>query len=246
MPQRREIEGEAGGGILSDDFGYGRLHIFCRPLPGEDQMGPQLPLRFPRAGSGNEPVADSRSCRTTPAPVRTRAPFGLPRAASRKGCDLKPDRYSASLPRGRRRLAALALAALSSAPAYATLGGDLASVEADRLQMQATVRHASQATYTVHELTLANKGVVREYTSPQGVVFAVTWHGSAMPDLRQLLGAHFDALQQSRDRQRGGLGHFSARTDKIVITNTGQLRSFHGSAYLIDGLPNGVSANEIR
>jgi hypothetical protein len=138
------------------------------------------------------------------------------------------------------------LAALCSAPAYATLGGDLPSVEADRLELQATVRHIDRGTYSVHELTLGTKGVVREYASPQGVVFAVTWHGPAMPDLRQLLGAHFDALAQTRDRQRGGLGHYSARTDKVVITNTGQMRNFHGSAFLIDGLPNGVSANEIQ
>ena len=163
-----------------------------------------------------------------------------------KGFALKPTRFAVSLAPGVRLLASVALAAACAAPAHATLGQNLASVEADRVQMQASVRHTNRASYSMHELTLANKGVVREYASPEGVVFAVTWHSPAMPDLHQLLGTHFDALAQTKDRLRGGLGHYSASTDQVVFTNNGRMRSFHGSAYLIHALPNGVSVNDIQ
>jgi hypothetical protein len=82
--------------------------------------------------------------------------------------------------------------------AHASLGGDSASVEADRLHMK--VKHAARLipssidSYTVHEITLPTGTLVRQYVSSAGVVFAVTWSGPFMPDLRQLMGPHFDTM----------------------------------------------------
>lgn len=142
--------------------------------------------------------------------------------------------------------AAAVLAALGAAPARATLGEPLSSVETDRLELRASAVHANHAAYTVHELTLADKGVVREYVSPAGQVFAVTWHSPLMPNLRQLLGAHYEALSQTQERQRRGMRHMEMQTDEVALVNHGRVRDFNGAAYLIHGLPSGVSVNDIK
>jgi hypothetical protein len=140
----------------------------------------------------------------------------------------------------------LAAAALAATPAGATLGQNLASVEVDRLQLKASVTRTNHAAYTVHEMAVGEQGVVREYAAPNGIVFAVTWHTPGMPNLKQLLGAHYDELAKPVAVRKGGLGHFEARTDQVAFSSSGRMRSFHGGAYLINGLPSGVSVNDIK
>jgi hypothetical protein len=142
--------------------------------------------------------------------------------------------------------ALLAVAALAGPPAQAALGQGVASVETDRIQVKASVRQVSHAAYTVHELSTPFQGLVREYVSPSGRVFAVTWHGPAMPDLRQMLGANFNVLAASHHRQSGGRGHLSINEGNVVFESNGRMRSFHGRAYLTDALPTGVSSNDIE
>ena len=172
-------------------------------------------------------------------------PSSFPVVPARRGATHCSRRRSTFAARG--LAAALAgLCTLAVAPARATLGEDLSSVETDRLQLQATAHHVNHGFYTVHEIATPNGVLVREYASPAGQVFAVTWHGPFMPNLRQVLGVHFDELGKAQEKSRGGLGHASARTDKVAYVSNGRLRSFHGSAYLIHGLPSGVSLNDIQ
>ena len=91
--------------------------------------------------------------------------------------------------------AALACAALIG-PAHASLGQRLESVEADRAKMGARISAASPSpAYAVHTLTLPDGSVVHEFVGQSGVVFGVAWRGHGRPDLRQLLGEHFAAMQ---------------------------------------------------
>lgn len=142
--------------------------------------------------------------------------------------------------------AVLAAGLLGTAPARATLGADGASVEADRLHLQAASSHAQRALYTVHELATPNGGLVREYVAPGGAVFAVTWHGPFMPNLRQLMGEHFARVTQSANRHSGGRSQLTVTEGNLVFASTGHIRSFHGQAYLSDAIPAGVSLDEIR
>ena len=86
-------------------------------------------------------------------------------------------------------LGAVLLAGEAMAPAQASLGDTVASVQADRVSMKGQVRARSEAGYSVQEITAAGGTVVREFVSPGGVVFAVSWNGPAMPNLQQTLGA---------------------------------------------------------
>ncbi len=154
-------------------------------------------------------------------------------------------------PRSARRRGGLAAAlslglALAGTAAQATLGGATATVETDRLQVGARVARIAHLAFTVHELSTADGGTVREYVSPAGVVFAVSWHGPAKPDLRQLLGSHFDTLGRSQNRQRGSHSQLAIHEGNIVFESQGRMRSFHGRAYLNDALPAGVTSNDIE
>ena len=142
-------------------------------------------------------------------------------------------------------LAAVAATA-ACASAHAALGEGAATVETDRQQLRASVTRTSGPAFTVHELATGNGGVVREYVSAAGTVFAVTWHGPFLPNLRQVLGAHFDRVAQSTNRQEGGRGHLTVTEGNLVFVSTGHMRSFHGQAYLRDAIPSGVSTNDIQ
>ena len=137
-------------------------------------------------------------------------------------------------------------AALLAAPARATLGEDAKTVELDRQQIRATRQIAARSAYSVHVLQAAGGAQVREYVSPAGVVFGVSWGGPTMPNLRQLLGAHFDTFVASPNRQRGGHGHLAVHEGSLVVESGGHMRSFHGRAYLSDALPAGVLADDIQ
>ena len=148
---------------------------------------------------------------------------------------------------------------------HAHLGGDLASIEADRKSLQAlsvtgTTQSNVQAItllFSVHEMITA--GVkVRQYVSPSGSVFGLAWNGPHHPDLSVLLGGYHSEFKKSLEshqerlskqgRSRGHHGPRSQRlhSENIRISMSGHLRSFRGSAYVPSLLPAGVSPHEIR
>lgn len=138
-----------------------------------------------------------------------------------------------------------------AAPARAVLGGDAASVETDRLQMKvaqaASQMPAASGNYTVHETILPTGTRVRQYVSKAGTVFAVTWSGPFMPDLRQLMGTHFDTMiaRQAQNRH-AGQRVYSQHDPDLVIESGGRPRHFVGRAYLPGALPAGVTGQDIK
>ncbi len=134
-------------------------------------------------------------------------------------------------------------------PALASLGGDVTSVQADQARMQGSLRTSSGNSYTIHEIQAATGVVVKEYVSPTGKVFAVTWQGPFHPDLRQLLGTYFDQFtqaEQTQHAQRRGHGPVSIQQAGLVVQMSGHMRSFSGKAYVPQMLPAGIHAEDIR
>src|ERR687887_2131464 len=66
--------------------------------------------------------------------------------------------------------------------AYAALGNDENSIQADQAHIRASARVTRTAIYAVHELQAPSGHVVREYVSPAGQVFAVGWVRRANPE----------------------------------------------------------------
>jgi Protein of unknown function (DUF2844) len=140
----------------------------------------------------------------------------------------------------------LSVTLLLALAAAAELGGAPASIQDDQAQMKATRRVISTGLFETHEIQSPTGTVVREYVSPAGVVFGVSWNGPFMPDLRQLLGRYYDIYVHATVPEGRGRGPLSIEEGGMVIETGGHPRSFHGRAYLPAMLPAGTTADVIK
>ena len=138
------------------------------------------------------------------------------------------------------RIALLPLILMTRPPeASAALGGTVTSVDADRVHVQgALMRIVQTGPVAMHELR-----------SSSGTVFAVAWDGPWIPDLRQVLGDHFDhyqAAMRARQQARRARGVVAIDDAGLVVQMGGHPRAFTGRAYLTGQLPAGVQLGTIR
>ena len=132
---------------------------------------------------------------------------------------------------------------------FAALGGDATTVLTDQLKMQGSLRTTSADAYNVHEIQVPTGVTVKEFVSPSGKVFAVSWQGPFHPDLRQLLGAYYEPYTQAVQAQRAtrkGRGPLLIQEPGLVIQISGHMRSFVGRAYVPQMMPAGVKVEDIR
>jgi hypothetical protein len=141
-----------------------------------------------------------------------------------------------------------ALLAASVSPALASLGGDAASISADSAKLNGQLSTSSGAGFTVQEIQLPTKTVLREYLSPAGKVFAVTWHGPVSPDLQQTLGAYYDEFRAITTSTPRGADHHHQAIDQtdLVIRTHGHMRNLHGLIYVPGLLPPSVDLSDIK
>jgi hypothetical protein len=139
-------------------------------------------------------------------------------------------------------------AALASIPACGALGEDSSSVQKDQAHMNASLHSTQRSGYILHELRLPSGAVVHEFASASGHVFTISWQGSSVPDLQQLLGSHFEDFQQvARAQQRRGVGGaIIVQSNGMVVELGGHMRDIRGRAYLVDQLPAGVRIEDLR
>ena len=97
----------------------------------------------------------------------------------------------------------------------------------------------SGAAYTHLKRQLESGTTVHEFVDSAGRVFAVAWSGPFLPDLRELLGAHFTVLAQEEAAQRSKSSSVEVRRPELVIVSSGRMRAFHGRAWLPRQLPAG-------
>jgi hypothetical protein len=130
--------------------------------------------------------------------------------------------------------------------ASAALGEPEASVADDVSQLKGSIKATLRGNYRVHEIQLPSGTVLREFAGVGGNVFAVAWSGPAIPDLRQALGRYFDVYVTAAQARQGGRRHLRIEQSEFVMQSSGHMRAFSGRAYLPQGLPAGISAEEIR
>ena len=139
----------------------------------------------------------------------------------------------------------LALSVLA-APAFGGLGGDSTSVQADVVRMRGALRITPNPGFTVHEISFSSGTVVREYLSPDDRVFAVSWRGSGIPDLRQMLGGYYDQFAQAASTaHRGNHHHLTIERPGLIVQSSGHLRTYFGRAWAPDLLPPNFSVASI-
>lgn len=140
----------------------------------------------------------------------------------------------------------LVVPALLSIPAFCTLGEDVSSIASDQAHMKSSVRVLVTSSYSVHEMRTPAGTTVRQFVSPAGTVFAITWQGFS-PDLQQLLGSYFSEYLAAASSQhsRRGRGVFIDTGDLVVETG-GHMRFVAGRAFLRSKLPQGVDPDALQ
>jgi hypothetical protein len=155
----------------------------------------------------------------------------------------------------RRALALLLfLSLLQGALAYAALGGSPSNFGGTPTRLAARTLAAASgdsaattAVYTVSQSTLDSGTIVREYSDSAGVVFAVSWSGPTLPDLRTLLGDKFTAMTSAAGkRPKAGHSQLAVEQSDVVIVSNGHMRSFAGHAWIPSALPAGFDTNTIE
>ncbi len=162
-----------------------------------------------------------------------------------------PARRKASAVQLREHLAlgicAMALL-VSPAVAWAELGGRYGSIVAEGQRMHAKLRSLPATNYTLHALSLANGGEVRQYAAAVGTIFAIGWNGPGRPDLRQLLGARFTVVQSDNAPMKGRFRRHPLAVERsdFVMRSGGHPGAFSGIAYLPQALPAGLTEKDIH
>jgi hypothetical protein len=134
-------------------------------------------------------------------------------------------------------------------PALAALGGSFTSVQDDQTHMKGSLTTTEAGAYTVHEIKASGGTVVKEYVSPAGKVFAITWRGQVIPNMQQLLGTYFDQFAQAAKTQREshvGRRPLNIQQPGLVVQSGGHMRGYFGRAYAPDMVPQGVSPDALQ
>ena len=141
--------------------------------------------------------------------------------------------------------AVLALVLQFSSSARAALGDDVAAVAVDQARMQASLQVWHQRNYEIHELSSATGTKVRHYVGDSGKVFAVSWAGGWRPNLRDIMGEHYDKFIAATRGKRVARGVARIELPGMVVVMGGQQRAVFGHVYLTDLLPAGFASGDL-
>ena len=133
------------------------------------------------------------------------------------------------------------------ASAYAGLGGAPAAPVPHLLSNAASPASVNPAAYTDLQRTLDSGTQVHEFLNAGGTVFAVSWSGPFLPDLKELLGSHFQSLRDHVKQQAGGArSQVRLQQDDLVIFSGGRPGAFEGRAWLPALLPAGFDTAAVK
>ncbi len=112
---------------------------------------------------------------------------------------------------------AMVIGALWSAAASATLGEPESSLTAETQLNRASIKQSDYGSYRVHQMQLPSGTVLREYAGPDGKIFAVSWNGPFIPNLRQSLGSYFAEFAAEAPAAHGNRKHLEVRQADLVV-----------------------------
>jgi hypothetical protein len=130
--------------------------------------------------------------------------------------------------------------------AQAVLGEDADSVAADQIRLQAKLQVVQKEKHAIHELQVPTGGNIRQFVNESGKVFAVSWSGGWRPNLRDLMGKHYERYLTAAKERRMGRGPVRIEISGLVVVMGGHQRAFFGHAYLTDLAPQGFRPEDIQ
>jgi hypothetical protein len=140
----------------------------------------------------------------------------------------------------------LALLLVYASASHAALGGLPEQFNTEATTIVPGVTSAG-SNYVTRSTTLVTGTQVSEYVSGSGVVFAVTWDGPILPDLKALLGKYFDTMvAESARMPKAGRSHIAINVPEVVINSGGHMRAFEGSAWIPAEFPAGFTAADVH
>ncbi|SAL20409.1 DUF2844 domain-containing protein [Caballeronia humi] len=137
-------------------------------------------------------------------------------------------------------------ASILGGTAYAQLGSTI--VKPSDPSHAAVMQHTQNGQLSFQESIDANGICVRQYVSSAGDVYAVSWHGPAMPDVEVLLGSHYARYRNSASTSQADNGLHASRVSQgdLVVESGVRLREFIGRAWLTSAMPAGAIASDIE
>jgi hypothetical protein len=152
-------------------------------------------------------------------------------------------------------MAGEAVAVLGQSPASApSVAGQapaaqgLPALTASPAKQRAVSPSAQSPLYTVHETQLESGTLVKEYASADGIVFAISWKGPVLPNLKELLGSYFSVFEvetvQARVNGRRG-SPVAINRDGLVVSSNGRMGLFFGSAFALALVPANLSIQDV-
>jgi len=121
-------------------------------------------------------------------------------------------------------------------------------VKTDGADLHGVVSYEIRSRYSVQEITAESGMRVREFLDENGSVFAVSWTGPVLPDLRLVLGERFAeyAAALAELKHPGLQRSVRIAMPDLVVESGGHLRAYIGRAYLPVLVPPGVSLPDLR
>jgi hypothetical protein len=146
----------------------------------------------------------------------------------------------------KRNFAILLILMTGSVPAWAALGNNVASVSSDAQALRGEHVMVAKAGYNLHQITMQDGSVVKEFVSPAGTVFGVSWNGHSIPNLQQLLGSFMTNLQQGQRTQWIPRRAVTIQGDNFVFSSFGHMRFFRGRAYVPSLVPANLTPEVVQ
>jgi hypothetical protein len=138
--------------------------------------------------------------------------------------------------------------ALTSSHAWAVLGQAPTTYPSNTASAFSAPTSAATSLYTTTTVTIDSGVVIKEFTRPDGLVFAVSWRGPVLPDLSTLLGTYFPVFMRANEEARatGRRGSpVSVARDGLVVQASGRRPHFFGYAYITHLTPAGINVKDV-
>jgi hypothetical protein len=129
----------------------------------------------------------------------------------------------------------------------ATLGGAVKATSAKLNNSSVSEKVGAGEKFSVYEYQ-QNGNTVKEFSSIEGVVFAVSWQGISKPDLSALFGTYFTEYKNAFEEvpKQYGVKSLNLKTTKMVIRRGGRMRDQRGFVYVPSLVPDGVNVEELQ